>query len=265
MSHPPADHGDVTPALRIRNVNMSFQTAKGPIQALSDVSLDVAQNTFVSIVGRSGCGKSTLLRIVTELLARDSGEIAVMGQTPAAYQAHKKFGFVFQEASLLAWKTVAQNIAMPLEILGGLGKAARQARVAEVLDLVRLKDFAGHYPAQLSGGMRQRVAIARALVYRPEILLMDEPFGALDEFTRREMHDELIRIWQSRNLTVVFVTHSLTEAMYLSDQIVVMAPRPGRVREIVDVARPRVADREALSDPAYIAQLTHVEELLNAQ
>ena len=265
MTAPHSPPADQMPALRIQNVNMSFKTAKGPIQALSNVSLDVAQNTFVSIVGRSGCGKSTLLRIVTELLARDSGNVEVMGKSPAAYQAQKKFGFVFQEASLLAWKTVAQNIAMPLEILGGMTKAERDARVAEVLDLVRLKDFAGHYPAQLSGGMRQRVAIARALAYEPEILLMDEPFGALDEFTRREMHDELIRIWQARNLTVVFVTHSLTEAMYLSDQIVVMAPRPGRVREIVDVARPRVGDREAMADPVYLAQLAHVEDLLNEQ
>ncbi len=247
------------PAVAMERIGMTFQSAAGVVEALSDVTLDVEKNHFVSIVGRSGCGKSTLLRILSGLVEPTSGRISVMGQSTRDYQKRKKFGFVFQEASLFPWKTAAENVELPLQILGWGSEPERKARAAELLDLVQLGGFGRHYPAQLSGGMRQRVAIARALSYEPEILLMDEPFGALDEFTRREMHDQLIRIWRQRSLTVLFVTHSLSEALYLSDRIVVMAPRPGRVKAVVDVVSPRIRGRSAQS----LDQLERLEGLLD--
>ena len=252
-------------AVEIDGVSVSFPSRGGVIEALADVSLNVGRNEFVSIVGRSGCGKSTLLRVISNLIPPNKGEIRIGGLSSADYQRRRKFGFVFQDASLFAWKTVRQNIELPLEVLGVGTAAERRRRVSELLSLVRLEGFGDHYPAQLSGGMRQRVSIARALSYEPEILLMDEPFGALDEFTRREMHDELIGIWKARGLTVVFVTHSLSEALYLSDEIVVMAPRPGRVKSIVPVVYPRVADPALRSSPAYVRQIEALEALLNEQ
>lgn len=258
-----SDPVDIAPAVRINDVSMTFPRAAGPVQALSDVTLNIEKNHFVSIVGRSGCGKSTLLRILTGLLDQTKGHISVMGQSREEYQRHKRFGFVFQDASLFPWKTAAQNVELPLQVLGWGSRDERRARVEELLCLVQLDGFAASFPAQLSGGMRQRVAIARALSYEPEILLMDEPFGALDEFTRSEMHDQLIRIWRERSLTVVFVTHSLSEALYLSDRIVVMAPRPGRVKAVVDVAAPRAKDRSTLTSAEYLDQLGQLEGLLN--
>lgn len=254
---------DSIPALRISGVSMSFGSSATRVQALQGIDLDVAKGSFVSIVGRSGCGKSTLLRIVSDLIAADAGTVQVMGQSVAEYQRRRRFGFVFQDASLFAWKTAAQNIALPLGILGKWDRVARAARVQEMLRLVQLEGFGDHYPAQLSGGMRQRVSIARALAYEPEILLMDEPFGALDEFTRREIHDQVIGIWRNKPLTVVFVTHSLSEALYLSDRIVVMAPRPGRVRTVVDVVHPRPTDRAVRQSAEYLAQLAELEALLD--
>jgi NitT/TauT family transport system ATP-binding protein len=242
---------------------MGFGSGTGRVQALQDISLDVAPGSFVSIVGRSGCGKSTLLRIVSGLIGADAGTVEVMGQGVEAYQRNRRFGFIFQDASLFPWKTAAQNIALPLRILGIGDAAGRAARIEALLKLVQLQGFGDHYPAQLSGGMRQRVSIARALAYEPEILLMDEPFGALDEFTRREMHDQLIGIWRARPLTVVFVTHSLSESLYLSDRIVVMAPRPGRIRAVVDVVHPRPVDREVRRRPDYLAQLAELEAMLD--
>ena len=252
-----------TPALFIRGVSMGFGSGAARVQALHNIDLDVGRDEFVSIVGRSGCGKSTLLRLISGLIATETGEIRVMGQEIDAYQRNRRFGFVFQDASLFPWKTAAQNIALPLTILGMGSRAGRAARVEELLHLVQLEGFGDHYPAQLSGGMRQRVSIARALAYEPEILLMDEPFGALDEFTRREMHDQLIGIWRNKPLTVVFVTHSLSEALYLSDRIVVMAPRPGRVRAVVQVAQPRPFDRAVRQSPQYLSQLAELEGLLD--
>lgn len=248
------------PAVAIENVSMRFTGANGTtVDALTGVTLDVQPGEFVSIVGRSGCGKSTLLRIITDLIPASAGSIRVMGQATQDYQRRTKFGFVFQDASLFPWKTALDNIMLPLEI-NGLGTAqSRRERAHDMLKLVRLDGFADHYPAQLSGGMRQRVAIARALSYEPEILLMDEPFGALDEFTRREMHDELISIWQQRPMTVIFVTHSLPEALYLSDRIVVMAPRPGRIKTVVPVLHPRTADPAIRYGKDYIAQMEELE------
>lgn len=251
------------PALEIDSISVSFPARGAVVDALSDVSLKVERNQFVSIVGRSGCGKSTLLRVISNLIPPTRGQVRVNGVSSADYQRKRKFGFVFQDASLFAWKTVAQNIELPLEVLRIGTSAERRKRTLDLLSLVRLDGFGDHYPAQLSGGMRQRVSIARALSYEPEILLMDEPFGALDEFTRREMHDELIGIWKARGLTVLFVTHSLSEALYLSDRIVVMAPRPGRVRTVVPVAYPRESDPALRASPAYVQQATDLEALIN--
>lgn len=253
------------PALEIDKISVSFPARGAVIDALADVSLNVERNQFVSIVGRSGCGKSTLLRVISNLIPPTGGQVRVNGVSSAEYQRKRKFGFVFQDASLFAWKTVFQNVELPLEVLGIGTAAERRKRVLELLTLVRLEGFGDHYPAQLSGGMRQRVSIARALSYEPEILLMDEPFGALDEFTRREMHDELIGIWKTRGLTVLFVTHSLSEALYLSDHIVVMAPRPGRVKSVVPVAYPRESNPTVRASPSYIRQAMELEALINEQ
>lgn len=252
-------------AIGLASVSMSFEGRQGPVEALRDINLSIPANRFISIVGRSGCGKSTLLRIVSGLIAQSSGTVRVLGKPTAEYQKQKKFGFVFQEASLFPWKTARDNVRLPLDVIGIGTRAEREARADDLLKLTRLEGFADHYPAQLSGGMRQRVSIARALSYEPEILLMDEPFGALDEFTRREMHDELIRIWKSRPVTVVFVTHSLSEALYLSDSIVVMAPRPGRIKAVVPVAHPRAADPEMRHHPDVIAQTRELESLIHEQ
>ncbi|SFZ86732.1 NitT/TauT family transport system ATP-binding protein [Devosia enhydra] len=257
--------GSTAEAIGIENVSMSFQGRQGPVEALRGINLTIPQNRFISIVGRSGCGKSTLLRIISGLIPQSAGTIRVMGRSTQDYQKEKKFGFVFQEASLFPWKTARDNVRLPLDVIGIGTPAERAARADDLLRLTRLEGFADHYPAQLSGGMRQRVSIARALSYEPEILLMDEPFGALDEFTRREMHDELIRIWQTRPVTVVFVTHSLSEALYLSDAIVVMAPRPGRIKAVVPVAHPRLADPDMRHHPDVIAQTRDLERLIHEQ
>ncbi|ROT97824.1 ABC transporter ATP-binding protein [Histidinibacterium lentulum] len=252
------------PVIEIDGVSVRFDSAQGPVDALSDINLGIAAGSFTSIIGRSGCGKSTLLRAITGLIRPTSGSVQVQGQSSADYQRTRRFGFVFQGDSLFPWKTAAGNVEMPMEVVQGMPRAARRKRAEELLRLVRLDGFEDHYPAQLSGGMRQRVSIARALSYEPEILMMDEPFGALDEFTRREMHDEVIRIWRSRPLTVLFVTHSLSEALYLSDRIVVMAPRPGRVKAVIEVETPRPLDPSARTSAAYLRQMTELEALLDA-
>ncbi|NKJ40278.1 ABC transporter ATP-binding protein [Rhizobium sp. SG570] len=252
-------------AIEISDVSMSFAGKRAAVDALVDINLRIPENRFISIIGRSGCGKSTLLRIISNLIPPTRGEVRVHGLSSIEYQRRKKFGFVFQDASLFAWKTVFQNVELPLAILGSGSPAERKEKVLDLLNLVHLDAFADHYPAQLSGGMRQRVSIARALSYEPDILLMDEPFGALDDFTRHEMHDELIRIWKTRGLTVVFVTHSLSEALYLSDQIVVMAPRPGRVKSIVPVLNPRVSNPALRASPDYVRQMQELEALIHEQ
>ncbi len=247
--------------IQLNNISMHFDLGVRKIDALADVSFAVPRNSFVSIVGRSGCGKSTLLRIISGLMAPTSGSALIDGCSPLDYRRTRQFGFVFQEPGLLPWKTASQNVSLPLEILrSGDGPYCRR-KAHELLSLVRLESFQHHYPKQLSGGMRQRVAIARALSYQPDIILMDEPFGALDDFTRREMHDELIRIWREQQVTVVFVTHSLNEALYLSDRIVVLSPNPGRVKQIIDVEAPRNADQRA--GTAFHRQVSELERLVH--
>ncbi|GAA3544268.1 sulfonate ABC transporter ATP-binding lipoprotein [Aeromicrobium flavum] len=222
-----------THAVEVAGVSRVFDTKKGPVVALDDVDLTVAAGEFVSLIGPSGCGKSTLLRLIADLDQPTSGTIAVRGKGPRQARLDREYGIAFQQAGLLPWRTVAANIELPLQV-HGVAKGARRARAAELLELIGLTDFADHHPDQLSGGMQQRVAIARALAESPKLLLMDEPFGALDEITRERMQNELVRIAAETGAAVVFVTHSIPEAVFLSDRVVVMSPRPGRITGVVD-------------------------------
>jgi NitT/TauT family transport system ATP-binding protein len=221
-------------AVQVRGVSRVFPGRKGrEVRALDDVDLDIAPGEFVSLIGPSGCGKSTLLRIVADLDVPTAGSLTVFGKSPRQARVDQDYGIAFQQAGLLPWRTVAANVGLPLEI-HGTGKSDRSARVAELLSMVGLEDFAKSYPDELSGGMQQRVAIARALAQSPRLLLMDEPFGALDEITRERMQAELVRICAETGAAVLFVTHSIPEAVFLSDRVVVMTPRPGRIVDIVD-------------------------------
>jgi len=219
---------------------MTFSTSSGPFRALDGVSLAIRPGEFVSLLGPSGCGKSTLLRLVSDILAPSDGTISVAGEAPATARRRRAFGFVFQDATLLAWRDAEHNVLLPLEIAAD-GRNARE-RAKNLLELVGLARFGGSYPWQLSGGMRQRVAIARALITEPKILLMDEPFGALDEITREYMNLELLRIWKATGTTILFVTHSSPEAVFLSDRVIVMGTSPGRVKLDLRVELPRPRD-----------------------
>ena len=229
--------------------------------ALQDIDLEIAAGEFVSLVGPSGCGKSTLMRLIGDLLQPSAGEMRVNGKPPAQARLDREYGMVFQQATLYDWRSVSKNVQLPLEVMG-YPKSERQRRAREMLDMVELGAFAGHYPWQLSGGMQQRVSIARALVFEPSVLLMDEPFGALDEFTRERMNQELLRIWTQTGKTIVFVTHSIAEAAFLSGRIVVMTPRPGRITRVVDNPLPYPRDFNTRSDPAFHALVTQLRDLL---
>jgi NitT/TauT family transport system ATP-binding protein len=229
--------------------------------ALSGIDLDIARGEFVSLIGPSGCGKSTLLRIIGDLIDATAGTVEVNGKAAHTARGDRDYGMVFQAPVLFDWRTVEDNVALPLELMGQ-DKARRSARAREMLDLVELGEFMEHHPYQLSGGMQQRVAIARALTFEPSILLMDEPFGALDEMTRERMNQEVLRIWEATDTTVVFVTHSIPEAVFLSSRVVVMSARPGRITDIIpiDLERPRtIATRE---EPRYFELVTAVREAL---
>jgi NitT/TauT family transport system ATP-binding protein len=221
-------------AVEVTGLSRVFPRRRGDdVRALEDVELTVSEGEFVSLIGPSGCGKSTLLRIIADLDAPSAGSVTVFGKSAQQARLDQDYGIAFQQAGLLPWRSVADNVALPLE-LHGTGSRARKDRVAELLELVGLGDFARAYPDELSGGMQQRVAIARALAESPRLLLMDEPFGALDEITRERMQGELVRICAETGAAVVFVTHSIPEAVFLSDRVVVMTPRPGRIIDIVD-------------------------------
>jgi NitT/TauT family transport system ATP-binding protein len=251
----------VTASVHISGVSKVFTRGKASsVQALADVDLDVAPGEFVSLIGPSGCGKSTLLRLVANLLEPTNGTVQVNGKTAAAARQDQDYGMAFQQAGLFEWRTVSKNIELPLE-LRKVGKAQRQARARELLELVQLSEFADHYPWELSGGMQQRVAIARALSCQPSLLLMDEPFGALDEMTREHMQAELLRIRAALGTTVLFVTHSIPEAVYLSDRVVVMSPRPGRITTVIDVDLGERND-DTREDPGFFNRITVVREAL---
>ncbi len=228
------------PIITIDTLSKTFRSADGDeVRALDGIQLTVEQGEFISFIGPSGCGKSTLLRIIADLIQPTSGTLRVNGKSAEQARKDRDYGFVFQNATLYEWRTIIKNVELPLEIMKH-SKDERRARAREMLRLVELDDFEDRYPWQLSGGMQQRVSIARALAFEPGILLMDEPFGALDEMTRERMNNELLRIWTTmKDMTVIFVTHSISEAVYLSSRVVVMSPRPGRISEIIDIDLPR--------------------------
>lgn len=245
----------------------------GGTVALDDVDLTVGEGELVSLIGPSGCGKSTLLRLIADLDSPTSGSVSVFGKTAERARKDQDYGIAFQQAGLLPWRSVRANVELPMQLRGARGdradRAQRAARATELLALVGLADFADHRPHQLSGGMQQRVAIARALARSPRLLLMDEPFGALDEMTRERLQDELLRVRATTGAAVVFVTHSIAEAVYLSDRVVVMSPRPGRVVAALDVPLGDPADRavrgiELREDPAYFERVSAVREALHS-
>lgn len=245
--------------IEIRNVSIRFSDKKGgeAVEALRNVDLSIGHGEFISLVGPSGCGKTTLLRAIADLQQPTEGSISVRGQTPREIRLQKKYGIVFQSPVLYEWRTVRRNVCMPMELMG-LPKKYRTAQVTEMLDLVGLLDFGLKYPHELSGGMQQRVGIARALAIRPEILLMDEPFSALDEFTKEKLNEDLLRIWTKTNTTIVFVTHNISEAVFLSDRVVVLSPHPGRVSAVVDIDLPRPRTLAIKDAPEFSALVTKV-------
>lgn len=245
--------------IKIQDLSIHFPDKNGgeAVRALENVSLDIIQGEFISLVGPSGCGKTTLLRTIADLQQPTSGHISVRGQSPRDIRLQKKYGIVFQSPVLYDWRTVRRNVCMPMELMG-LPKKYRTARVTEMLELVGLYEFGKKYPHELSGGMQQRVGIARALAIKPEILLMDEPFSALDEFTKEKLHEDLLRIWSKTNKTVVFVTHNIQEAVFLSDRVAVMSPHPGRVSAIIDVNIPRPRTISVKNSPEFNALVAKV-------
>jgi NitT/TauT family transport system ATP-binding protein len=255
--------GGTTPvadaAIEINGLSLRFDTADGPVQALSDINLRVARGEFVSFIGPSGCGKTTLLRAVADLEAPTSGAIRVNSLSPHEARANRAYGYVFQAPALYPWRSVARNIALPLEIMG-FSKAEREARVAKGLDLVNLSGFGAKYPWQLSGGMQQRASIARALSFDPDLLLMDEPFGALDEIVRDMLNQQLLRLWDVTGKTVLFVTHSIPEAVFLSTHIVVMSPRPGRIYDVIECNFPRDRALDIRETPEFLAIANRVRQ-----
>jgi NitT/TauT family transport system ATP-binding protein len=251
-----------TLAVQAAGVGKTFATKTGDVVALTGVELTVEAGEFVSLIGPSGCGKSTLLRLIADLDSASAGELQIFGKPAHQARLDQDYGIAFQQAGLLPWRTVASNIALPLE-LHGMSRADRTTRVAELAALVGLSDFVDRYPDQLSGGMQQRVAIARALAEQPRLLLMDEPFGALDEMTREYLQAELTRITAETGAAVVFVTHSIPEAVFLSDRVVVMSPRPGRITEILPTGLGAVRDEALRESPEYFERVTAVREALH--
>lgn len=251
-----------TSAVEVAGASKIFnEGTANQVDALLDVNLTIAPGEFVSLIGPSGCGKSTLLRLIANLLEPTQGEISVNGKTSAQARLDQDYGMAFQQAGLFDWRTVSKNIELPLE-LKGWDKKKRAARAAEMLELVKLQDFGNMFPWQLSGGMQQRVAIARALAAHPPLLLMDEPFGALDEMTREYMQGELLRICAETSTTVVFVTHSIPEAVYLSNRVVVMSPRPGRILEVIDVNLGSKRSELTRAADGFFRSITSVREAL---
>jgi NitT/TauT family transport system ATP-binding protein len=238
------------------------KTFGGGTTALMDIDLQIGEREFISLIGPSGCGKSTLLRIVGDLIEPSSGVVRVNGKTARQARADHDYGIVFQDAVLYDWRTVARNIALPLE-LAGWDRRRRAQRIAEMLELVELQAFADHHPWQLSGGMQQRVSIARALSFDPALLLMDEPFGALDEMTRERLNAELLRIWGASGSTIVFVTHSIAEAVFLSTRVVVMSARPGRISDVIPVDLPQPRTAATREETRFFELVTRVREALH--
>jgi NitT/TauT family transport system ATP-binding protein len=256
------DTAATLPAISLQGVSMRYGAATAQATlALAEVALDIAPGEFVSLIGPSGCGKTTLLRLIGDLLQPTTGHILVQGKPAGEARRHRDYGLVPQAPVLYDWRRVVENVELPLEIIG-VPKAERRQRATQLLDLVGLREFQQHYPWQLSGGMQQRVSIARALSFQPAILLMDEPFGALDEMTRERLNGELLTIWRETKTTIVFVTHSIAEAVFLSTRVVIMSPRPGRIAHVVPVDLPYPRDVETRELPRYFALVSEVREHL---
>jgi NitT/TauT family transport system ATP-binding protein len=250
------------PVVRLASVGKTFRRGDEVLTtALEAIDLRIDRGEFISLIGPSGCGKSTLLRIVGDLIEPSSGEVTVNGKSARQARLDRDYGMVFQAPVLFDWRTVEDNVKLPLEILGK-DAAFRTRRAREMLELVELGDFLKHHPFQLSGGMQQRVAIARALAFEPSILLMDEPFGALDVMTRERMNSEVLRIWERTGTTIIFVTHSIPEAVFLSSRVVVMSARPGRITKVVDIDLPRPRSDDTREQRRYFELVTEVREAL---
>jgi NitT/TauT family transport system ATP-binding protein len=253
--------GDVV--IQATGLDLTFQTSDGPVQALKDVNLTIERGDFVSFIGPSGCGKTTFLRVMAALEQPTGGTITVNGMSPEEARRNRAYGYVFQAAGLYPWRTIAGNIKLPLEIMG-FSRAEQEERVKSVLQLVDLEGFGGKYPWQLSGGMQQRASIARALGFDADILLMDEPFGALDEIVRDHLNEQLLALWDRTGKTIGFVTHSIPEAVYLSTRIVVMSPRPGRITDVIESPLPRERPLDIRDSPEFIEIAHRVREGLRA-
>lgn len=251
-------------AIEVKNLNIIYNDIKLGLNAVRDVNFDIKDGEFVSIVGPSGCGKSTILKVISDTLNADTtdfnGQVLIHGLTPEEARKKRKLGLVFQKSTLLEWRTVEGNIMLPLEIMK-VDKTESKKTIQKLLKLVDLEKYARFRPSQLSGGMQQRVSIARALAYNPEVLLMDEPFGALDEINRRRMNDELLQIWKETKKTILFVTHSIEEAVYLSQRIIVLTKQPGTVREIIDIKLPYPRSAVA-EDVKFFKYITEIRKLL---
>ena len=250
-------------SVEINNVSLTFETKDGPVHALKAINLNIERGDFVSFIGPSGCGKTTLLRCIADLEKLTGGELRVNGDTAQQARMARAYGYVFQAAALYPWRTIGKNIALPLEIMG-IPKAEQRRRIDHNIKLVELEGFEKKYPWQLSGGMQQRASIARALAVQPELLLMDEPFGALDEIVRDHLNEQLLKLWEKTNKTIVFVTHSIPEAVFLSTHIVVMSPRPGRIHDIIKSDLPKVRDLSIRESPAFMVIANRVRDGLRA-
>ncbi len=251
------------PVITAQNLQLVFQTNDGPVHALKDVNLTINKGEFVSFIGPSGCGKTTFLRAIAALEHPTGGTLTVNGMTPDQARKSRAYGYVFQAAGLYPWRTIAGNVKLPLEIIG-FSKAEQDEKVRKVLELVELNGFGGKFPWQLSGGMQQRASIARALAFDADILLMDEPFGALDEIVRDHLNEELLKLWARTGKTIAFVTHSIPEAVYLSTKIVVMSPRPGRITDVIESPLPKERPLDIRDTPEFIAIAHRVREGLRA-
>ncbi|QMU58153.1 MAG: ATP-binding cassette domain-containing protein [Boseongicola sp.] len=252
-----------TPVIAAKNLSLTFQTGDGPVHALKDVDLEISKGEFVSFIGPSGCGKTTLLRAIAALEHPTGGDLSVNGMSPDEARQARAYGYVFQAAGLYPWRTIEGNIRLPLEIMG-FSKTEMNERIVRVLELVELSGFGKKYPWQLSGGMQQRASIARALAFDADILLMDEPFGALDEIVRDRLNEELLSLWMRTEKTIGFVTHSIPEAVYLSTKIVVMSPRPGRITDVIESPLPRERTLDIRDTPEFIEIAHRVRDGLRA-
>ena len=251
------------PVVDAKGLGLTFQTNDGPVEALSNVNLSIGKGEFVSFIGPSGCGKTTFLRTIADLERPTAGTLQINGMSAQQAREARAYGYVFQAAALLPWRTIDKNVALPLEIMG-LTASDQQARIKRTLELVNLAGFEKKYPWQLSGGMQQRASIARALAFDADLLLMDEPFGALDEIGRDHLNEQLLKLWDATNKTICFVTHSIPEAVYLSTRIVVMSPRPGRVTDVIESTLPKERPLDIRETPEFLEIAARVRDGLRA-